>query len=119
MLQLGFGRIVTKILDALSTNVEMSTLVGRAMPSFFTRSEELCASSRVERRHLWAADDSVRILGKVRVRIRSPERISVMPDEMEKRVENFRAIQKSSRFSKKNQRRMYDCKAWPCSFSGC
>jgi hypothetical protein len=32
------------------------------------------------------ADDPVRILGKLRVRIGSPERISVMPDEMEKLV---------------------------------
>jgi hypothetical protein len=61
-----------------------------------------------QRRPVWA-DGPVRILPKVRVRIRSSERMSVMPNDMEKLVENFRAIQNRRSFQK-DQRRMYDCK---------
>ena len=43
MLQPGFGRIVTKILDDLSTDVEMSTLVRRADAQSFHQRVKSCA----------------------------------------------------------------------------
>ena len=41
--------------------------------------------------------------------------MSVMPNDMEKLVENFRAIQNRRSFQKDQRLIIYDCKTWPCS----
>jgi hypothetical protein len=68
-----------------------------------------------QRRPVWT-DGPVRILPKVRVRIRSSERMSVMPNDMEKLVENFRAIRNRRSLQKDQRLIIYDCKTWPLQF---
>jgi hypothetical protein len=117
MLQPGFGRIVTKILDDLSTDVEMSTLVRRDAQSFHQRVKS-CALH---------PESSGGICGPPMIQFVSLERMTVRirsfhkeylscPTRWKNSSENFRAIVEPS---KNTQRRMYVCKAWPYSFSGC
>ena len=72
MLQFGFGPIVTKNTRRLIGKVSKCRLWSdEQCPVFLSVFEELCASTRVERWHCGSADDSVRILRKGKVRIRS------------------------------------------------
>jgi hypothetical protein len=58
---------------AYRQNVEMSTLVGRAVPSFFSVLEEVCAPSRLRTRE--AADGPVSIVGNGKAKSWNLERI--------------------------------------------
>jgi hypothetical protein len=90
--------------------------LGRAIANFFI--EELCASSRVERWHLWAGDDPVRILGKGASqdlefqkgypKLIDEEPMWIMPNNMENLV---RELPRDRDAFQKSQRRMYDRKA--------
>ena len=68
--------------------------------------EELCASSRFEGRTCEAADDPVRILGKVESQDpefqKAKNRPRSCPMIWKNSSDNFRAMRKSSRFSKES-----------------
>jgi hypothetical protein len=79
------------------------------MPNLFTRERRVIPESSGGT--CGSADDSVRILGKRGNK--DPEfqkEYLSCPLRCKNSSEKFRAIQTSSRFSKQNQRRMYDCK---------
>jgi hypothetical protein len=76
---------------------------------FLSVLEELCASSQVERWHLWGTEDTVRIVGKREcknlefriLKLVGEEPTPVIPGEIEN-SKNFLALLRSSRFSKES-----------------
>jgi hypothetical protein len=99
----------------------MSTLPGTSDAQFFCPCLKNCALyPESSGGTCGVADDAVRILGKVEsqdpefqkvyLKLIDEEPTRVMPNDMEKLVRELPRDQKSSRFSKQNQPRMYDCK---------
>jgi len=125
MLQFGFVRVVTTIsrrgidrcrnnLDDVSTGVEISRrridkcrsvelYLRRVMPSFLYVLEELCASLRI----VGKRESKDPEFQKEYLKLVDEEPTAVIPDEIESVVkENFRAILKSSRYSKISTRQL-------------